>query len=238
MTTIVLLPGMDGTGRLFTPFVEYLPKNWNVTVVCYPKIDPLGYEALVREARKAIPTVGNYFILGESFSGPIAISLAKSADNRLLGLILCCTFMRCPSKLLHYSGAVFTNYPVSMIPFFVIEAMLLGKFRTPVLSNLVRSAVYSVSDVAYKARLRAIQAVDVSAELASLVFPVLYLRAVHDRLVSEHESKAMRWTMKHMSIAELDGPHCLLQASPCEAAYEVTHFVKGLENANGSKCTI
>ena len=234
MTTIVLLPGMDGTGKLFAPFVEYLPKEWSVVVVRYPKNEPLGYEALEKEARKAIPTSGNYFLLGESFSGPIAITLAKSADSRLLGLILCCTFMRCPSKLLRHAGSVLSQYPVSKVPFFLIEIMLLGNHQSTALSRLLRSSVRVVSDAAYKARLRAIRNVEVSEQLASLAMPVLYLRAAEDRLIEAQESEAMRGILKHLSVSELEGPHCLLQACAEQSAHEVIRFVAGLNAENGS----
>ena len=225
---------MDGTGKLFAPFVEYLPKEWSVVVVRYPKNEPLGYEALEKEARKAIPTSGNYFLLGESFSGPIAITLAKSADSRLLGLILCCTFMRCPSKLLRHAGSVLSQYPVSKVPFVLIETMLLGNYRSPALSKLLRSVVRGVSDAAYKARLRSIRKVEVSEELGSLALPVHYLRALQDRLVEERESEAMRGTLKHMSVSAIEGPHCLLQARSEQSAYEVMRFVAGLVAENGS----
>ena len=89
--TLILLPGMDGSGQLFAPLVTALGDGFNVKVVRYPVDLPLGYDGLEQIARAAIPPAGPVVLLGESFSGPIAVSLAASLGERLAGLILCCT---------------------------------------------------------------------------------------------------------------------------------------------------
>ena len=93
MKKLLLLPGMDGTGRLFAPFLEAIGPAVDVQVVRYPGNGSSGYEGLVELARAALPTDGDFFILGESFSGPVAISLAAAHPPGLMGLILCCTFV-------------------------------------------------------------------------------------------------------------------------------------------------
>ena len=76
--TLILLPGMDGSGQLFAPFIAALGDGFNVKVVRYPVDLPLGYDGLEQIARAAIPPEGAVVLLGESFSGPIAVSLAAS----------------------------------------------------------------------------------------------------------------------------------------------------------------
>ncbi|UUZ51553.1 alpha/beta hydrolase [Massilia sp. B-10] len=46
--------------------------------------------------RSRLPPAEPYFLLGESFSGPVAIALAAERPPMLLGLILSCTFARNP----------------------------------------------------------------------------------------------------------------------------------------------
>src|SRR5919109_330149 len=94
MVTLVLLHGMDGTGNLFEPFVAAIGSGFNVNVVRYPTEEPLTYADLEAFARAALSTEGPCVILGESFSGPIAISIAASCPPRLTGVILCCSFAR------------------------------------------------------------------------------------------------------------------------------------------------
>jgi pimeloyl-ACP methyl ester carboxylesterase len=100
MITSVLLPGMDGTGVLFADFVASLPPEFKPLVVAYPNDPKLGYPELEVLARAALPRDQRFILLGESFSGPVAISIAASNPPGLLGLILCCTFARSPHPLL------------------------------------------------------------------------------------------------------------------------------------------
>ncbi|WP_457668658.1 hypothetical protein [Thiolapillus sp.] len=44
---LVMLPGLDGTGDLFKPFLELLPEEMNVTVISYPVNIKQNYEELV-----------------------------------------------------------------------------------------------------------------------------------------------------------------------------------------------
>jgi hypothetical protein len=46
MVTLVLLPGMDGTGQLFAPFLTALGHGVDVKVVRYPTKEPLSYAEL------------------------------------------------------------------------------------------------------------------------------------------------------------------------------------------------
>ncbi len=43
MITLVLLPGMDGTGCLFADFVSALGSEFETILVRYPSDEPLGY---------------------------------------------------------------------------------------------------------------------------------------------------------------------------------------------------
>jgi len=96
MVTIVLLPGMDGSGTLFADFVSTLGSSLEIIVVSYPKEIALGYDGLEEIVRAQLPLGKPFFLLGESFSGPIAISLAAEKPDGLLGLILSCTFAKNP----------------------------------------------------------------------------------------------------------------------------------------------
>src|SRR5262245_41048704 len=71
--TLVLLPGLDGTGKLFGPFVERAHATFDVKVVEYPADERLGYPELEALVGRGLPTSGPFFLVAESFSGPIAI---------------------------------------------------------------------------------------------------------------------------------------------------------------------
>jgi hypothetical protein len=54
--TLVLLPGLDGTGMLFKAFVEALKPRVETQIVAYPVDRPLGYAELEVLVRAALPT--------------------------------------------------------------------------------------------------------------------------------------------------------------------------------------
>jgi pimeloyl-ACP methyl ester carboxylesterase len=93
---LILLPGMDGTGRLFGPLLRILPPGLEAAVVAYPADRPCGYAELLPLVEAAVPDGGEFLILGESFSGPLASLLAARRPRRLRGVILCASFARSP----------------------------------------------------------------------------------------------------------------------------------------------
>src|SRR6185369_2945536 len=95
-TRLVLLPGMDGTGILFEPLLEILPPELEAQVVSYPTHKPCGYEELAGLVAAALPKDGPFIILGESFSGPLAIMAAHAQPPGLKGIVLCASFARSP----------------------------------------------------------------------------------------------------------------------------------------------
>ena len=233
--TLVLLPGMDGTGQLFAPFLAALGPEFRTRVVSYPVDQPLGYAELELLARAAIPARGPYVILGESFSGPIAVSIAASGAARLKGLILCCSFVRSPLRVLPGVGTLLGWLPVTAAPVLLMEQMLLGRFSTPALRAALERTMAQVSAPAIRARMVAALSVDVSAELAALRLPMMYLRARHDRLVAPGASALASRLNPALQVVDLQAPHFLLQAAPQAAAQAVTDFVRGLSLTQSSR---
>lgn len=225
MTTLVLLPGMDGTGSLFGPLVDALAGKLQVEVVRYPSTSPAGYSELERVADACLPTEGPLVLLGESFSGPIAISLAAKHAGRVAGLILCCTFVRSPypalSKLNHLAALA----PVKWVPTRLAAAMLLGRFETPKLRAALGEALAAVSAYALRSRLKAVLSVDAASALSQISAPILYLRASEDRVVPTSAGDAIRAIQPAVRVVWIAGPHCLLQAAPTEAARAIQQFV-------------
>jgi pimeloyl-ACP methyl ester carboxylesterase len=224
----VLLPGMDGTGDLFAPFVEALGANVSVVVVRYPPDQALGYAGLETVARAALPVDRPYVLLGESFSGPIAVSIAATRPPMLRGLVLCGSFARNPQPLLKPFRAVLGRTPIAAVPMALVNGVLLGRFSTPALRASLRAALAQISQPAMQSRVDAVLTADVSTQLAAVVVPILYLRATHDRVVG---AAAWRWILEvqpNAQTAAIEAPHLLLQAAPVAAARAVAAFTQSL----------
>jgi pimeloyl-ACP methyl ester carboxylesterase len=167
-------------------------------------------------------------LLGESFSGPIAISIAASRPPNLVGLVLCVTFARNPLPIVGSMPWLLPLIPFGLAPMRVISALLLGRFATKPLINALRVTFDEVSTQTFKARLGAVARADMRPALTNVHVPVLYLRATEDRLVPRHCANDIARLATQTRIVDLDGPHTLLQVAPAAAAAAVKAFIATL----------
>ncbi len=223
--TLVLLPGMDGTGELFAPLLRALHPSIPTVVVRYPE-GPGDYAAHEIVARAALPSRHPYVLLGESFSGPVAVSIAASRPEHCVGVILCASFLTSPNPLLRPLRPILSWWPPQKVPSFAAETLLMGRFATPALREAHRQALGQASPATLVARLDAIATVDVRAALESVQVPVLYLRATEDRLVPSAAGEAVMRHARQGQIVDIEGPHFLLQTAPERAAREIQAFIE------------
>lgn len=226
MTRLVILPGLDGSSIRHEAFIAALGTSFEVQQVQYPPHEPLGYDALEPLARRALPVEGTSFVLGESFSGPLAVRLAAANPGKVAGIILCGSFLRNPRPELAWLRPVLPILPLSG----KLLARLAPLFTAGVLSAELQAAMRKrlgrVSTATLRARLRAVMTVDVTRPFAALEVPVLYLRASQDRIVPRAACELAARLKPRMHIAEIDSPHLLLQTRPLEAAQAVAQYVQ------------
>jgi pimeloyl-[acyl-carrier protein] methyl ester esterase len=221
--TLVLLPGMDGTGDLFDPLIEALGPDVPSITVRYPD-QPLDYVAHEAIARAALPSTQPFVLLGESFSGPIAISIAAQAPPGLRGYILCCSFVRSPRPVLKLFRPLLTLVPPQRVPEVVTSHFLMGRFASPQLRQLHAQTLRRVSPRVLMARLGAIANVDVQSKLRRVALPGLYLRATEDRLVPNLAATLFARISSNGRVVDIEGPHLLLQSRPAPAAQVIREF--------------
>ncbi len=223
---IVLLPGMDGTGELFQPFISALGGEFDVQIVRYPTDGALGYEDLESIVRESLPQDAPFVILGESFSGPIAVSIAASGTQGLAGVVMSSSFIRNPRPLFSSLSAMVSIMPVKRVPTEAMSYFLTGNHATPELRAALRSSLATVSAVALQARMKAVLSVDVSVELSAVRVPVLYLRGAEDRVVPASAATQLTTMLPAARVVAFAAPHFLLQVVPALAAAEVGAFVR------------
>ena len=223
MACLVLLPGMDGTGTLFADFIAVLPKGIDARVIAYPPDRPLGYAELEAHVLGQLPTQP-FILVGESFSGPIAIAVAAAAPPQLRAVVLVCSFAKAPIPSLF--GALLSYLPLWRAPARLAAAVLLGRHSTPSLRQRLSEAMRKVSAQAWRARLHAVLSVDVTSQLTAVKVPMLYLRASRDRVVRRSAWHLINRLLPSAQLAELEGPHFLLQAKPVESATRIAAFAK------------
>jgi pimeloyl-[acyl-carrier protein] methyl ester esterase len=226
MAVVVLLPGMDGTGSLFSEFIAALPRGLEPVVVTYPLDRSMNYAELEQFARASLPTEQPFVLVGESFSGPIAISLAASKPTGLRGLVLVCSFARSPIPMPSGLCSMISRFPVKLIPTRVTAALLLGRYASRALRERLYAAISKVDPVVWRVRLSAVLSADVAVHVSSIRVPVLYLRAAHDRVVPRRASELISKLLPSVKVVELEAPHFMLQAKPVESALQIQTFAR------------
>jgi pimeloyl-ACP methyl ester carboxylesterase len=224
---LILMPGMDGTGELFAPLLRVLGDSIESTVLRYPTDEPLGYADLLPCVRAALPSTGPFVLLGESFSGPLAIMAAAEAPAGLCGVILCASFATNPIPWFPRFARPFVR-PLLFRgkPHFPQIKALLGRYETPELRALLLKADSAVSPAVMAARARDILAVDVMAQFKACPYPMLYLGGQRDRVVRKRVVKRLLLEKPSLQVVTLPAPHLVLQVAPEEAAQAIHAFVR------------
>lgn len=226
--TLVLLPGLDGTGTLFKPLLAHLPPEVRPLVVAYPTQERLGYEELLPRVLDALPRSEPFVILGESFSGPLAIMAAARSPAALRGVVLCASFVRNPLPVPARLKYLVRGLYFRATPEFARSWALLGRYATPELRRVLCEAIDAVSPDVLTHRARSVLEVDVRHELESCRVPVLYLRGTHDRVVGRRNGDEVATLCSSARVVEIPASHFVLQAQPAAATAAVSEFLSAL----------
>lgn len=227
--SLILLPGMDGTGSLFSPLLAQLPAHIVPTVISYPASNKLSYSALIEMVQKQMPTHQPYVLLAESFSGPVAIALAAKPNLQLKGVVLSCTFASNPRRNLSKLSFLVPKSPINAWTVPMMYPLLLGQHDSPQLRQQLFEALTHTSPEVIRYRLDEVMAVDETQSLAKITQPILYLQAKNDYIVPASAGNSLVKLAQHAQIVTLDATHLLLQVAAKEAAAHIASFIENLE---------
>ena len=220
---LVLLPGMDGTGRMFEPFV-HAAADVETRVVRYPP-ELTTYPDCIAFARTQLPTGRPFLLLAESFSGPVAIALSAEHPEGLRGVVLCSSFAQNPRPEWLWLRPLLRLLPPLQLPLPLLRRLLLGKRASGALVQLTTAMLPHFPTATMKGRTLAVAAVDHTALLAQVRVPMLALRAAQDRLVPRAATEWIRAHRAQLDITTLQGPHWLLQTRPAACLQAILAFV-------------
>lgn len=224
---LVLIPGLDGTGDLFTSFVAAMG-NIECQVISYPPGQAMDYRAHEAHVRERLPRNEDFVLLAESFSGPVGVAIAAAPPAGLRGLVLCCTFASNPLPVFGPLNRLLAAFPAVKIPPRLFAPLLYAGHGTPELRRAHAQAMTKVSAATLRARVVAILAVDYRPLLPDIRVPMFYLQASRDRIVPRSAFKAIQRVRTDVEIATFDAPHFLLQTLPSQVAGQVRRFVREL----------
>jgi pimeloyl-[acyl-carrier protein] methyl ester esterase len=224
-TAVVLLPGMDGTGELLMPLAKQLSTRRSVHLVDYPSDRYLNYDRLVSYVNERLPD-DQFIILGESFSGPVAIEIAAT-EPRVSGLILASSFARHP--LPRFFAAFTRLLDFRWIPSGVVAAALMGSAATPAIKARLRDVLATLPADIIRARARDVLRVDKRARLGEIKCPMLFLHGRSDRLVRKRHVDEIVAARPDCRVRRLDSSHMLLATDTDTAAAVIESFCSQLD---------
>jgi len=215
--TIVLLPGLDGSSELSRRFLDVKPAGSDVMALALPHEPFDSYAELAERLLPSLPS-GPALLIGNSFSGPLALRLANLVPAA--GLVLCTTFVTAPVP------RVFAR-PLSLLagvsPSALGASILLTDGDIELAEDLAL-AVARVPRHVVASRIRLVMNADATGDLARCTCPLLYLRATNDLLISERQLALIREIRPDVESRDLDAGHLVLQALPRSAWAHIDDF--------------
>jgi surfactin synthase thioesterase subunit len=218
--TFVLLPGLDGTGALFGRFLALTPLGANVTQFAFPRDRVLSYDELSELVLSALPE-SPFVLVGESFSGPLALRVARRRQP--LGVVLCAAMVRAPT--LQRLSAAPLSFLLSARPRVSLVKLVLTGGDEELAVELV-NAVSTVEREVIASRIRMVLTTDAIPDAVACACPLAYLRATRDPLVGSGQAAAIREARDDVTVTNIDGPHLLLQKKPEECWARIRVFTE------------
>ena len=225
--TLVLLPGLDGTEVFFGPLLAALPPWVEPVVVTYPTSGANGYADLFGVVEAAVADTPEFYVLGWSFSGPLALMLAAKEPKRTRGVILCASFVRSPLPILPWLRFAVVAPVVSLVRLARRTPAVFPGAWTEQLRRDKAATWARVPARVLAARARAILALDARTCLRECPRPVLYLAGSRDGIVPRRNADQVLRESPSTRIVTIDGPHFAMYTNPDAAACAIAAFMQG-----------
>lgn len=235
--TLCLLPGLDGTGLLYRRLESELQRNFATSTLAYD-LDEGSYVGLANKLMPRLPRGRPFVLVAESFAGPLAIILAARRPPGLQAVVLAASFARTPINGGRNMATLMEHLPAWRPPRLLLEHVLMGGDRDSALARQLAEILADIPPAILKARALAALRCDVSAELARLDVPLLYLAATRDRLISSAAGDWIAKSYPDTERANVDAPHFVFQlaaeaAAGCIRAFLSRHPFSGYDPLAG-----
>lgn len=216
---LILVPGLDGTGRLFYRQVPLLARDFRVATYAL-RDDAPDMPALVEDLATVVRGLSDTgepaVVVGESFGGTLAMSFAIAHPELVRGLVVLNSFPYFrPKYRLRLAVTALGVMPwgvmglVRRLTAFRLHSRYTHREE---LERFLRETGYTTRD-GYVGRLRILQQFDVRSRLGDVKTPTLFLAADRDHLVPSLEQGRFmveRVPRARLRVLEGHGHICLI----------------------------
>lgn len=226
--TLVVLPGLNGTGELFDAFFEAFPANVSHSVIAYPSGGLGGFEDYRNYVVERLSAYSSYVLLAESFSGPLAVHALANLREAPRALIICASFLQSPKpKLLSLNRLMpFGRLLKAVSRFKRGHSIFLGEDVTDETIAKFSVALNSLPPKLISERLRVLGELPPIEDAGTSSIPMCYLQSKRDLLVSTSAARDFQKVFSDMEVRRVGTSHFILQTRPLEAVQEICSFLK------------
>ncbi len=226
MAQYVLLPGLDGSGKLFDRFIEHANQDDDITIVRYPT-DAIKLGDLCHIARQKIAVVKQPIVIAESYSGAVLCQLLRERVP-MRAAIFSASFGKTPHyRLTSLSQFVPARLSEIAMPMAIANFCLNGvNKKNEANQRLLQQALRTVKATPHETIIGRLHELSgMSNALIVTTTPVLALQAKRERLLDRAATRSLAEVLHHARFVEIDGPHFLLQTAPDDCWRAIFAFV-------------
>ncbi len=204
---LVLVPGMDGTGRLFYTQIPRLDRHFRVATAAL-RDDATSMHTLVEDLSRLIaemtPGGEPAIVIGESFGGALAMSLALERPDMVRALVVLNSFPRfLPQGRLRLAHVALSLMPWGAMG--LVRRATAFRMHSPHTHRgeikYFLQQTRATTRTGYLNRLKILRDYDIRERLPEIGVPVLFLAADRDHLVPSVEQA--RWMVQRVPGAAL-----------------------------------
>lgn len=239
---LVLVPGIDGTGKLFYRQIPSLERDFLVTATRL-RDNAATMDELVADLHDEVTRVaghGRVSLLGESFGGALTLSYALAHPERVERLVILNSFAHFGSQARLWLGYhLLRATPWGMMR--IVRQLNARRMHSPQTDreeirrfhDLMRTATRE----GYLSRMRMLRDYDIRGRLPSIAAPVLYLAADGDTLVpSVEQARLMKDLTPGATLRVLEGHgHSCLIAPDMDLAAIVAEWLARRRPGEGGR---
>lgn len=229
-TTLVLLPGLDGTEIFFTPLLRHLPSWIDPIVIAYPASGSNDYKDLLTIVLSEVKNLKSFVILGWSFGGPLALMVASRCPSQVSGIILCGSFVTPPRPRLVPFRFAISGPLIAVVRATRRTRLLIPGYATTELRHAKAITWIRVTASVLASRSRSALSVDVRPQLRECRARLMYLVSTQDEVVSRASLNEILMIAPQTQVVEVDGPHLALFTNPVQSTACIANFMHKLES--------
>ncbi len=232
---IFILPGLDGTGKLFDGVKNELERGGRkILIASYPSVmwEKPDYINYLTQFIKSNTEPGEQFaLLAESFSGLFVPTLYKSFKSQISHLIFSASFVKNPVLLPSALKVINKALKISKLPTMATQLAMLGANPTPELVTLYNSIMKDLNDDVLKSRIDLCLGIDnkdiIYNSFTNIETPILYLQSRFDTVILPYCLKDLEKINPHTQSKVFNTAHMVLQSSPVLASETINNFLLG-----------